>query len=440
MADNLAEALLQENAAGDSCATTTERTVSIGPSDEHATKSRSNSASYAIRARQTSDVVELIKSPPARCVLQFSGVVWPTNPRSPYRLCYVLIRLGLLAMLFDGAARLNATSAQWLAGFFNTEVDPKVDLGFGLCDVLNAASTSAQLYWLPQRLAKPSLACFTVRRDTTSPAWLAMRFMTVVSGTLSVIYLCFGVLVDSPSNFLFAWPGVATTAVDSAVLLLVAQDCADARAVVLVLHDAAYEKTLDRRAYVNARDSIEQRSKVWSGMLGLLSFKAILCSFAWIVEQLHFIMTYQNEKESWNGTGNMATWPFVAQYIVYSLWSGVWYGKESALLIVLLALVSRINDEADALTAILADEEWGVPGSPAESARLDLWSLCTTYSVRPQSLHSIWSFVSARRFQPITFPVCGLRITREKVIGCALTISLSISYSVIRGFTTIDYR
>ena len=42
------------------------------------------------------------------------------------------------------------------------------------------------------------------------------------------------------------------------------QDVADARAVVLALHAAAYDKTLNRRAYVLARDSIEQRSKVLS--------------------------------------------------------------------------------------------------------------------------------------------------------------------------------
>lgn len=93
-------------------------------------------------------------------------------------LCYYFIRLGLLAMLFDGAARLNTRSAEALADFFNTEADARVDLGFGLCDVLNAASTAAQLWWLPRRLSEPSLACFILpRRDIQSPAWLAMRFM-----------------------------------------------------------------------------------------------------------------------------------------------------------------------------------------------------------------------------------------------------------------------
>lgn len=71
----------------------------------------------------------------------------------------------------------------------------------GPSSVLNAASTAAQLYWLPRRLNVPSLACFLLpRRDIVSPARLAQRFMCGVSGFLLVIYLAFGILVESPSH------------------------------------------------------------------------------------------------------------------------------------------------------------------------------------------------------------------------------------------------
>ena len=87
-------------------------------------------------------------------------------------------------------------------------------------------------------------------------------------------------------------------------------------------------------------------------------------------------------------------------------------GKELALLLVLMGIVMAINDEADAIGAELVyGGLWGEHGSPQEGRRLDLLALATTYGNREAALASVWAYATTPPVRPISFLLCGVRIS-----------------------------
>lgn len=123
--------------------------------------------------------------------------------------------------------------------------------------------------------------------------------------------------------------------------------------------------------------------------------------------------------------------------------------KESVLLFLFLFLIMGINDDADSITSILLEKEWGNIDDienenddgvtmtnvherkrrneeMKELRRCQLVLLTTTYAVKPEALKSWYSYLTFSKTKPISFTVCGLRITRSIALGMLISFLLGL--------------
>ena len=108
--------------------------------------------------------------------------------------------------------------------------------------------------------------------------------------------------------------------------------------------------------------------------------------------------------------------------------------KEAVLLVFLMFIAMQVNDAADVVTAELVAEPWGEPGSCEEARRLDLVTLSSTYAYRAEALESVTKWLTMASQRPISFLICGVRITRKFALGASISLMVSIVGSLARHY------
>ena len=187
-------------------------------------------------------------------------------------------------------------------------------------------------------------------------------------------------------------------------------DTKHATNAIEALQQAARDKTLTRRMYVHARDRIRKRSGSWTWSLGILAIVALYNSIGLIIGEHKGLSSLSDSS------------PF---FLV------LYMGKEVVLLIMLLAMVVRVNDSADAITTILNRQPWGEPGTKEESTRQDLLMLALCSSVTPEAALSMWKRIVAPKSEGITFRICGLKPTGAWAAASVISLALSVLSGVV---------
>ena len=224
---------------------------------------------------------------------------------------------------------------------------------------------------------------------------------------------------------------MSTTAVLAALLLVVATEMDAATSAIHHLQTAAWNTTLNRAQYIETRDAIAKRDSKWSVPLGVLAVVAFLNTVAFVGAL--YLYDRQGYEYPYDPEGycirTVICMDNKTEFEVFFalLIAGPQFIKEAALLMILLSLTAILNDQSDALAAILISEgPWGAPGSESEASRLDIISLATQFVVRPDALKSNYSFLTTPFVQPITFGLAGVRVTRTMFLAFAASLMLPL--------------
>ena len=369
--------------------------------------------------------VRLMGRPVTRRVLLFGGITRPHRGwDSPaWWLPWCLFRVSL------------AGTGSWALGYYvpHTPLSEPGELVVFWTVALQAITAFSCFWWLPKRLDEPTLVIADDERNNlVGRAERVTLWFLVVFGVTSIIsaitvsaYYDFGFQITTVSFFLILPVLMSTTAVLAALLLVVATEMDAATSAIHHLQTAAWNTTLNRAQYIETRDAIAKRDSKWSVPLGVLAVVAFLNTVAFVgalylydrtatepcIRPIRFCVHNKTEFE-----------------VLFALLiAGPQFIKEAALLMILLSLTAILNDQSDALAAILISEgPWGAPGSESEASRLDIISLATQFVVRPEALKSNYSFLTTPFVQPITFGLAGVRVTRTMFLAYTASLMLSL--------------
>lgn len=336
----------------------------------------------------------VVSSSRARYLLLFAGVLRPSSRRSPWWLCWVSGRIAVASIPFLSQA--SGSASQW-------------DMVFLFLFALSTVAAGSCFWWLPARASALALdrplcpgegAKFRVDAERISIGF--MIACSVLGLLWNVINHAFNV------SYFIVFNG--TTPVLGALVLVLATEIADSLKMVHRILSKARDKTLDRTVYIDARDRIAARSEAWSCVLGVMSVAAFYSTvgFAYLMNQVDHDQVAQRT----------IAFSFVLL-------------KHAGLLFAFLAIVTRVNDEADTLKGVLMQAAWGGEGEQPETMRLDLLWLASTYSVRPEALNSTWKYMMTPRVQPITFSIFGVRVTRDTVNTFTIVLMLAL-FGILR--------
>ena len=356
-----------------------------------------------------------------RLILLFSGVAPPPSWHSPWMLC----RIGWpLLIIFATVFQIVFMVASIQDGAFSL-----------VCSTVGAAllaciAALGCYWWLwPQ-------AHRLIAQETPLPPE-QLKDVIRMSGTFIVIWLLIGVgmyawttatgqlgtffIFDAIPIFFFDWTLIIPLVPAlGAMLLVLGMETAHAINTTKGLLQAAENKTLTRSMYTTARDRIYGRSRSWKWSLGVLAAVALYNTIALIIV-LHTPSIDANFSNRFQE----------------DIWHVCFLGKETALLFLILVLVVRVNNYADAITTVLNKESWGAPGSKEEVVRLDLLHLTTVNSITPEAAGSMWKSITTATHRPISFRVCGIRPARDVFLAALISLVGSVAGSLLRSYTHV---
>lgn len=214
-----------------------------------------------------------------------------------------------------------------------------------------------------------------------------------------------------------------TVPVLGAVLLALSMDVSLSLKEVRIVNEAARQKTLTRELYVRARDNIADRSEESALNMGLLAVTSLYSTLG-----LWGYMYASRWESAYHSELNMLA--------VLAL------GKEVVLLFTLAFQVMSVNDEADEIIGHLISAPWGEPNSLEEYHRHELIVLATTSARHPDSVKSLYKYFMSPDIGPISFNLCGVRLTKLVVVVGLIVFVLSfVEFTVhqeVHNFFTHD--
>jgi hypothetical protein len=197
-----------------------------------------------------------------------------------------------------------------------------------------------------------------------------------------------------------------------AALLALSIDVSLSLKEVRSVKEAAQKKILTRELYVQARDNIGDRSEESAFNIGMLAVTSLYCTIAL------WSYMYRNRWDT-------------AFHTELNLLAIVALGKEVVLLVSLSVQVMWVNDEADEILAYLISGPWGDYNSVLEYHRHDVIVLATTTARHPDSAQSLYKYFTVPDVGPISFHLCGVRLTKMAVVVSVIVLALSfLEFSV----------
>jgi hypothetical protein len=358
------------------------------------------------------------------CLL-FAGLEKPPDIFSKWWLAWIGWRVCLVGSVFSnfyGILKFEE-SKPWLTPYFL------------IPSLFASIIAGISWLWLPGvrrsivEQGGPELTC----KDAKSATTLYTRFITI-NMTVGV-----GITISRyiQSNYdaliacLVFFQLCGTTVVLGGVLLVLNIETTLAKKEVREVMQAAREQTLTRSFYSDAVKSIRLRSLRWQWPLNSLVFVACYCAVCLIILQFFMLSNGRVSTSIFHKSDDDEYSAITVDVEVTNLLL-----KETMLLIIILYLIMGINDEADAITAELLDNNWGLPGSQLDCARLDLLFMSTTVAAPLDAVKSWYSYFFTSKLRPISFRVLHLRITREYVLAIGLSLLIGVTNIVLRA---VDY-
>jgi hypothetical protein len=334
-------------------------------------------------------------------ILLFTGVAKPATWHSAWWLCWVGWRLMLILQLIYTCFLIfwNPISSDY---FF-----------VGISSFIAYGPSALNWCWLPGLWAEVVVlgAQTMTANEAKTPTRLSLLFIgfwlmyTIVASSVLAPRVggLFGVLATAILSSNIAPLG--------SFLLVLSVDVTLSQIKVKKLVAAARDKKLTRQMYMECTDHVRERSSRWAKPLGLVAITAVYSAVALLIR-----------------IGEVSTDTTVdpALQLLREFNDVDIFGKEATLLFLVIFAVFGLNDDADSIISELVAEPWGEYGSPDEGGRLDLLHLATTYAVRAEGLSSATAFFTARTTRPISFRMCGARVTRAYFVAAVASFSIAL--------------
>ena len=425
-----------------------------------------------------------------RCLLYFSGIIPPRSWISPWMICRVCWPISVAVGVVAAIGFAIDAAEGYFAGELFAVVIPAI-LG-----QVTALGCFWWLPRLTKRLLMNNKVSLPPeeRPMRLSVAYIAVcgvaGIVQWIYDMVNRTYFHDSVFGETPVPAVNWTLRFSTIPVLGAVLLVLGLDTTWAIAEIRKLQEAARNQTLTRGMYTTVRDHVCESSMAWSVALGVLSLVAFYNTVGLIVV-LHnpqidpfyssvnfYYMTFDHCVSNPQIRVKSSTIPYVPlladlpvcyvhttaamatssllfsfSFLFFFLLSATsscslsnphthpllslhlqnLLGKEALLLMMIASYAVDVNDQADAIAALLS-EPWGEVGSKEEIIRLDLLALATTKAITPAGASSLWSYLHTPYVQPISFRVCGFRIMRAKFMAGVVTLVLSMLTSFVKHY------
>ena len=373
-------------------------------------------------------------------VLLFAGVVAPDETLSPWWICWFGFRIaGALGIVALAVLIFRSLDVRLPCYVYHNKISNLENvLAVFVPGLLSNAYALFAYSWLPQKLNRVSRDVYahmefeehrqSLVSDGTDVARLfkqeghfakisARNFVvalvvigTVGSITVGILHMYAGMSDDDYCGSV-DYTGfdhvevagaafcacVSTTPVLGAILLVNSLDVSLSLKEVKVVTEAVKCRMLTREMYLRCRDNIEKRSHDSGFPIGVQAFLGLYCTLGLLVH------TYSLD---WGDDED------IEQFVL----SLLLLGKDIVLLFCLCVQVMSVNDNADLIVAHLIAEPWGAPMSREEYTRMDLLALATTSAVHPNSAKSNRHYFTTPNIEPISFNLCGMRLTKWTVV------------------------
>jgi hypothetical protein len=340
-------------------------------------------------------------------ILLFTGVAKPSKWYSAWWMCWVGWRLMLFSQLcYSGLVISDFSSLSARTRWIYVSI------------ICSYGLSALNWYWLP------SLWSEAVGSGALKMTFVEAKSSIRLSLLFIGVWLLYSIFVSSvlappvggPLIIIMSFFFSANVAPCGAFLLVLSVDVTLAQIKVKQLVAAARAKKLTRDMYVECSDYVSERSTRWAKILRFVAILAVYSSVSLLIRI--------GEISDSNSALDLHRLQEGNDVDVFA--------KEAAVLFMLLFVVFGLNDDADSIVSELVSEPWGEIGSPEDCARVDLLLLSTTYAVRAEGLTSATAFFTARRTRPISFRVCGVRVTRAYFLTVLTSFAIALTNVLVR--------